>query len=385
MAELNAAAESLQRQHAAIDDLNKKLHQSQRMTETALSNMSQGLVMFDAQQRIVLCNRRYTEIFNMNPDVVRPGCTLYELYKHRKEIGLYIGDPEKRAHDILTSVVQGQPWTELITLPDGRYVQKNTRPMPDGGWVATHEDVTERTRADERIVYMAHHDLLTGLANRALFLEKIEQAGARLRIRGETFTVFLLDLDRFKDVNDSLGHPAGDALLGQVAQRLKSLLCETDVLARLGGDEFAILHAGETRDQGDAVALASKVIEILAEPYEIDGTNVVVGTSIGIAQAPADGVEPNELMKKADLALYRKKSEGRNGYRFFDAKMVAEADVRLQLGQDLRNAISNNELEVHYQPIINATTQKCCGAEALVRWRHPQRGNIPPPPVHSPC
>ena len=240
------------------------------------------------------------------------------------------------------------------------------------------EDVTERARADERIKYMAHHDLLTGLSNRALFMEKIEEAGARLRRRGETFTVFMLDLDRFKNVNDSLGHPEGDALLKETAQRLKSALRETDVLARLGGDEFAILQAGEANQWEDAGSLADRVVEIMTKPYDIHGNKVSIGTSIGIALAPADGIEPSELMKKADLALYRTKSEGRNGYRFFDAQMTADADALHRLEHDLREAILRDELEVHYQPIIDVKTCTPVGVEALTRWRHPQRGFVPP-------
>jgi diguanylate cyclase (GGDEF)-like protein len=188
----------------------------------------------------------------------------------------------------------------------------------------------------------------------------------------------MLDLDRFKEVNDSRGHPAGDALLRNVAQRLKAVLRESDVLARLGGDEFAILRIVGTGERGRASSLAKEVIEVLTEPFDVEGSKVVIGASIGIAQAPADGIEPSELMKKADIALYRKKSSGRNGFCFFDARMTAEADVRHRLEQDLRNAIAGGELMVHYQPIVDVGTRQPCAAEALVRWHHPLRGNIPP-------
>jgi diguanylate cyclase (GGDEF)-like protein/PAS domain S-box-containing protein len=239
------------------------------------------------------------------------------------------------------------------------------------------EDVTESARADERIKYMAHHDLLTGLFNRVLFMEKIDEAVARLQRRGETFAIFMLDLDRFKDVNDSLGHAAGDALLREAARRLKYALRGTDVLARLGGDEFAIIQAGDADSWGDARALADRIINIFAEPFDIDGNSIAVGVSIGIAMAPIHGDEPSHLMKKADLALYRAKSEGRNGYSLFDAQLAADADARHQLERDLREAICGDELEVHYQPIIDASTRKPCGAEALARWRHRQGGFVP--------
>ncbi len=165
----------------------------------------------------------------------------------------------------------------------------------------------------------------------------------------------MLDLDRFKDVNDLLGHPAGDMLLREVAQRLKSMLREHDVLARLGGDEFAILSAGEARNREDAGRSQARSSNACIKPFDIEGSTVVIGASIGIAFAPDDGVEPNELMKKADLALYRKKAEGRNGFQFFDVRMTADADARHQLAQELRNAVSNGEIEVHYQVIIDAT------------------------------
>jgi diguanylate cyclase (GGDEF)-like protein len=225
---------------------------------------------------------------------------------------------------------------------------------------------------------MAHHDLLTGLANRTLFMEKIEEAGARLRRHGEAFTVVMLDLDRFKNVNDSLGHPAGDALLKEMAQRLKSSLRETDVLARLGGDEFAILQSGGAAQRDDAITLSVRIIDVVAQPFDLDGHKVSVGASIGIALAPQDGVEPDELLKKADLALYLTKSEGRNGFNFFHADMTTEADARHQMEYEMREALMRNEFELHYQPVLDVRTREPRGAEALVRWRHPRNGLIMP-------
>lgn len=235
-----------------------------------------------------------------------------------------------------------------------------------------------RDRSEARIAYLAHHDLLTGLANRAAFLEKSEEASARLRVRGETFTIMLLDLDRFKDVNDTFGHPLGDKLLSRVAQRLKPLLKETDVLARLGGDEFGIIQSGELQQSASAATTAATIAEALSEPFEFDGLKIVVEASIGIAQAPADGVAPDDLLKKADLALYHQKSIGRNGHRFYDPSMTLRADMLHQLANDLRTATANDQLDVHYQLVIDAKTRKPSGAEALVRWQHPQRGLLSP-------
>ena len=244
--------------------------------------------------------------------------------------------------------------------------------------LAVLEDTTERAQADARIAHMAHHDALTGLANRALFSEKIEEASARQRRLGDGFAVFMLDLDGFKDINDSLGHPAGDALLKEMAVRLKSTLRVTDVLARFGGDEFAIIQTGEADLRVGAVALAVRLLDVVSQPLDLNGNKVNVATSIGIALAPQDGIEPDELLKKADLALYRTKSEGRNGFNFFDAAMTADADERYRMRNEIRDGIARGEFELHYQPVFDVKTREPCGVETLVRWRHPVKGLMPP-------
>jgi diguanylate cyclase (GGDEF)-like protein len=219
---------------------------------------------------------------------------------------------------------------------------------------------------------------VTGIANRTVLREKLEEAAARSRSDRERFTVLILDLDEFKYVNDTLGHGAGDQLLKELALRLQSSLDETGTVARLGGDEFAIIQAGETNQRERAIALAIKLLDIVARPFDIDGHNVIVRTSIGIALAPENGTEPGELLKRADLALYRAKSDGRNGFSFFDEEMSKDATARHRLLNDLRAALSRNEFELHYQPLVDAKTVRPCGAEALVRWRHPVDGLIFP-------
>ncbi len=271
-----------------------------------------------------------------------------------------------------------------VNMVGGLRTQATNRMVLTGGdgapkyLIALIEDVTERKKAEQRVAFLAHHDALTGLANRAALTQKIDEAAARQRRRGEPFSVLLLDLDRFKQVNDTLGHPAGDILLTKVAARLKSLLRETDVLARLGGDEFAIVQAGETDQREAAKGLADRIIEVLGKPFDIEGGDISIGTSIGIALAPEHDTSADSLLKMADLALYRAKSAGRNGYRFFDAEMSEVANARQEIESDLRRAILQNELELHYQPIIDAKTLKISGAEALVRWRHPTKGVIAP-------
>jgi diguanylate cyclase (GGDEF)-like protein len=341
--------------------------------DAALNNMTQGLCMYDAEQRVVVANSRFGEIYGLAPAQTAPGTTARQILEHRMAIGTYDGVPPD---EYLKKVFRES--SDVQTLPNGRVLSILRQWLPDGSVLTTHEDITDRRQNEAKVAFMAHHDLLTGLANRTYFMEKIEEAGARLRRRGEAFTVFMLDLDRFKDVNDSLGHPAGDALLEETAQRLRASLRETDVLARLGGDEFAILQSGEPDQRAGAIQLAVRIIELIAQPFDLDGRKVSIGTSIGIALAPQDGIDPGELLKKADLALYRTKFEGRNGFNFFHAGMTAEADARHQLESEMREAIERNEFELHYQTVIDVATREPRGAEALVRWRHPAKGLIAP-------
>jgi diguanylate cyclase (GGDEF)-like protein len=264
------------------------------------------------------------------------------------------------------------------TRPNGTVLQVCSLPLPGGGMVRTFTDVTLRKHSEARIAHMARHDELTGLANRVLFRERIEQALARTRRLDESFGVILLDLDRFKDVNDTLGHPAGDALLKIAAQRLCQCVREIDTVARLGGDEFAIVQTATTGGRDNAQRLASRILKAIGEPYEILGRIVEIGTSIGIAVAPEHGLDAEELLKKADIALYTVKSEGRSHARFFEPAMEAKALARHDLEYDLRKALQGGEFEVLYQPMIDLASNEVCGAEALLRWNHPQRGTIAP-------
>ncbi len=498
-AHILATADELQRSKQSIEQSNLLLH-------TALKNMVHGLCMFDSEQRLVVCNERYAEMYGLGPEEVKPGTTLRSILEARVRAGMSPQDTEQYIDARLGEVAKRLPYYVENVLRNGYIYAVNHRPMPEGGWVATHiditeqrraeqeldetrkflisiienipvsvvvkdaktrkyllvnrafetmlgiprsemldrtsfdihrskdakniddadteslqdsdhinykeievntpmrgprmqstrriviknnrgeakciiaviEDVTERKKAEQRIAFLAHHDALTGLANRAALIQKIEEAAARQRRLQEPFTVLLLDLDRFKQVNDTLGHPAGDALLIEVATRLKSLLRETDVLARLGGDEFAVIQAGESDQREAAKSLAERIIEILRQPFEIDGGNISIGTSIGIALAFENETGSDDLLKMADLALYRAKSAGRNGYCFFDPEMSEIATARQEIESDLRRAVKQNEFELHYQPIVDSKTRRICSAEALVRWRHPTKGLIYP-------
>jgi diguanylate cyclase (GGDEF)-like protein/PAS domain S-box-containing protein len=478
--------------------------QSMRLN-AAVDNMTQGLCMFDKDGRLVVCNDIYAKMYKLPAELVRPGTLYSDIIAHRHKTKLIKKDARRQVLT-LSEICANQKSTRIDEHADGRLVRITRRLLQAGGWVSTHDDITEQQRAareldetkrfldsivenipisvvvkdaktlkyilvnrafeamhdmprselldrtafdifkrddavrisnndvesfgapdnivvkeqevespkrgvriqatsrmvirdsageakylivviddvterkktDQRIAFLAHHDALTGLANRAALTQKIEEAAARQRRRGEPFSVLLLDLDRFKQVNDTLGHPAGDTLLTEVAARLNRLVRETDSLARLGGDEFAIIQAGEAIQREAASGLANRIIEALGEPFDIEGGDINIGASIGIALAPEHGTSSDNLLKMADLALYRAKSSGRNGYRFFDPEMSEIASARHETEIELRRAIAQNELELHYQPIIDTKTRKICGAEALVRWRHPTKGLIFP-------
>jgi diguanylate cyclase (GGDEF)-like protein len=287
-------------------------------------------------------------------------------------------EPERYRTEILAQLAAGRTVSHVMKTADGRDIAIVNRPMPDGGWLTTHEDITERRQSEARIAHMAHHDALTGLANRAALMERIEDACDRCRRSEAEFSVLMLDLDWFKQVNDTFGHPAGDELLRQVGARLKAALQKNDLLARLGGDEFAILQANDAHDGDTAETLASSIIERLSEPFSVNGNVVNIGASIGIALAPEHGFYADDLLKMADLALYHAKSLGRNRYAMFEPALGQAVVEKHNLDSELRRALAQNEFELHFQPIVDTKTLKMSSAEALIRWRHPKNGLIAP-------
>jgi diguanylate cyclase (GGDEF)-like protein len=355
----------------------QRLALEKQRLDTAINNISQGLVMFDAAERLVVCNDLYIEMYGLSREMVKPGSPFLEILRFRARVGDFLRrEPEDYRAGHLAAMAQGTVTTLILQGLEGREVLVTTSPMASGGWVATHEDITERRRAEAKIAYMAQHDALTELPNRLRLYEQLGQTLLRSK-RGEHIAVFCLDLDRFKDVNDAHGHPVGDLLLKSVADRLRQCIRDTDVVARLGGDEFAIMQAGASQPT-EATSLASRLIEVIGAPYALGSHQVTVEVSIGIALAPGDGLEAEQLLKNADLALYRAKSDGRGLYRFFEPEMDARMQARRTLEMDLRKAIANGEFELLYQPLVDMKTEYVTGFEALIRWHHPERGMIPP-------
>jgi diguanylate cyclase (GGDEF)-like protein len=348
----------------------------QLLLDTVINNMSQGVLMFDSEARLVFCNQRYIEMYGLSTEVVTPGRALRDLLEHRATVGAFVGSLEDYVVDLLEDVAAGKPSNGIVKSADGRVFSIARNPIAGGGWIATHEDITDRQRAEERIVHMARHDALTDLPNRLMLRERLDQELKRVK-RGECLAVLCLDLDHFKSVNDTLGHPIGDELLKVVAERLRRCTREPDTIARLGGDEFAIIMTGMERPT-DAVALAKRIRESITKPYHVDGHQILADISIGISLAPMDASEPDQLLKNADMALYGAKGDGRGTYRFFEPEMDARMRARRELEMDLRNALVNAEFELYYQPLVNLKTNAITAFEALVRWNHPARGLISP-------
>jgi diguanylate cyclase (GGDEF)-like protein/PAS domain S-box-containing protein len=471
--------------------------------DTALNNMTQGLVLYDASARVVLCNQRYIDMYALSTEVVKPGCHFYDLIRHRKARGSFDGDIDEFCSNIMRNVAQGKI-TQTPMESAGRSYLIVNKPLAQGGWVATIEDITERRnlererdrnhtflrqiidhipsqitvkdardhryllvnrvaeaqfglpsdaivgktaldlfpettadiitaddekalqsadglflderpwqslalgdrfitskrigirdqagepryiinvvedvtdrrRADEKIAHLAHYDALTDLPNRVLFREQIERELQRTS-RGEQFALLYIDIDEFKGINDSLGHHVGDELLKAVASRIRSCIRDTDLIARLGGDEFAVIQTG-VGNVDEVVEFVTRIHETIRQPYHCLGHQLSTDASIGVALAPQDGTDLDQLIKNADLAMYGAKADGRRTYRFFEPAMDASAKARLIMEQDLRQALVDGGFEIHYQPLVHLGRNEVTGCEALLRWRHPERGMISP-------
>ncbi|MCP4619085.1 MAG: EAL domain-containing protein [Bradyrhizobium sp.] len=352
----------------------RRLTLEKQRLDTAVNHMTQGLLLFDSSQHLVICNQRYIEMYGLSADVIKPGCSFRDVIAHRQQTGSFNGNVDHYADRVLRDV--GTRNAMVIETPDGRVIQVLNEPLADGGWVVTHEDITERRQVEERITHLAHYDALTDLPNRALFREQIRQELPHASAE-KPLAVLYIDIDEFKSVNDSLGHLIGDELLKSVARSLRSCVRDTDFIARLGGDEFAVVQTA-LRSRDEITDLVERIFEAIRTPYECLGHQVSTDASIGIALAPQDGRDLDQILKNADMAMYAAKAAGRRTHRFFEPVMEAQVRARRQLEIDLRQAIADGGFEVAYQPCLSLRDGTITGCEALVRWRHPERGLISP-------
>ena len=344
--------------------------------DSAVGNLSYGLLLFDSTNRLMVYNQRFCDLLAIPANLVRPGMSAAALVTLAQGQTVLDDSSEFLQKRIEQRAAAQQPFDTVAKGVNGRMLAISHRLLDDNCWMATYEDVTDRLQAAEKIAYLARHDALTGLPNRAFFAERIDAALTALN-RGECFALLCLDLDRFKEVNDTLGHPIGDGLLRVVAERLRYAIRGSDVVARLGGDEFAIIQSNVDAPE-DVRLLAERIVNSLNRPFVIAGNPVAVGVSIGISMAPIDGRSYDKLLKNADMALYRAKGDGRNCCRFFEREMDERQQARRLLELDLRDALAGDQFELDYQPIFEIAKNRISGFEALVRWRHPERGLLPP-------
>jgi diguanylate cyclase (GGDEF)-like protein len=373
---LSEAMQEAQQQNAVLRRRDTELNTQNARFEAALSNMSQALCMVDGERHVIVVNRRFLSLFRIEMAEAMAGLDTDSLYRAVEQSGAFSPSALSRVREAQFAWSQSRSAGTLVVEDEaGRALSVSHRPMADGGWVATYEDVTAERSAEARIRFLALHDPLTSLPNRALFRDRLEEALARRRLE-ETPALLCLDLDNFKVVNDTMGHPVGDALLQAVAERLRRCVPAEDVVARLGGDEFAVLHAAASLE--DTLGLARQLTEALGRPYHLEGRRVISGVSIGIALAERPDLSAELLHRNADLALYLAKGAGRGTWRVFAAEMEKEMQARVALEDDLRDAMARDELELFYQPQVDLETGALAGYEALMRWRHPVRGLVSP-------
>jgi diguanylate cyclase (GGDEF)-like protein len=372
-----AAVEVFKDNILRLREAKSEIERTNLMLDAAVSHIVQGLCLFAPDNTLQVVNRRFCEILHFPADAVRPGMLFRDIVEHVARSGLILDvTVEEHVARVLKGIATRQTLHSELHFEDGRAVTINHCQLPNRGWVATLEDITERRQQEQQVVYMARHDALSGLPNRMRFQERMAEAISCLG-RGQQFALHYLDLDRFKEVNDSLGHAIGDGLLKVVAGRLRDCVRKTDTVARLGGDEFAVLQLAINQPQ-DAAELADRLIQLITQPCEIDGHSIAVGTSVGIALAPQDGADPSNLLKHADMALYRAKADGRGTFRYFEQDMDSRLLARREVETDLRGALEADQLEVFYQPMLSTMQGRITGFEALLRWRHPTRGIVSP-------
>lgn len=373
---LNATARAVADREAALRESQGLLETETRLLETTLNTMDEGLLMVDADGIIQVYNDRVLELLDLPREMMEARPSLDELRAFqiaRNEFMLQDDGFRK----LLTGAAEDAPAFYERERPNGVVLEVRTVPLPGGGIVRTFTDVTSRRAAERKIAHLAQHDALTNLPNRALLRNRLDAAIARNQRSAEAFAVLCIDLDEFKAVNDSMGHPVGDDLLDQVAKRLLANVRAEDTVARLGGDEFVVIQTGLEQPIG-ATALAERLVASLSRPFSIAGAQICIGASVGISTAPVDGLEAELLLRNADLALYRAKADGGRTFRLFEPAMDDAVKAQRALVADLREAVPNGELNLNFQPIVDVVTREVVAFEALVRWQSPKRGVVPP-------
>jgi diguanylate cyclase (GGDEF)-like protein len=365
----------LARSNADVQARDAELRRQNELFDAALNNMSQGLGMFDAEHRLIVSNRRFSEIFHLAPGAAKPGAHAADLLRLWSGSAGFEQEGGSAWAEHQAQAARSHASTFVQEDGEGRSLSISHQPLPNGGWVTTYEDVTESRRAEARIRHLANHDALTGLPNRRQFTTRLDEALHRV---GADVAVMFLDLDQFKNVNDTLGHHAGDELLRLAAGRIRECMRDGDLIARLGGDEFAVLLQGKGALPDNVETLAQRIIDSLSTPFDLAKYQASVGVSVGIAAAASSTPDGDTLLKHADMALYEAKAAGRGTYRLFEEAMAAELQARMDLEADLRGALDRGELKLHYQPLFDLRRGKLSGFEALLRWRHPVRGVVSP-------
>lgn len=362
---------------------NADLADQNRLFEAAMDNMSQGLCMFDADHRLIVSNRRMAEIYSLPHHGVRSGVGLKQLSSGMVESGSCSPEQAEWLHRGLESIAgRGKPDTMLAELADGRIVLVSSQPTPGGGWTATHEDITERHRAQAQVEHMARHDTLTGLPNRLLLRERLEETLIRDAEAGLSTAVLCLDLDNFKTINDTFGHPFGDLLIREVAGRVQSVFRPFDTVSRVGGDEFTVVYGG-LKDVESVEEIAKRLLAKLAEPYFIGSHQVLSGGSVGLSLSRPEDCETDLLLKNADMALYDAKAAGRGTYSFYREDMARQMERRRWIESRLLAGDFTEQFEMAYQPITDLASGRVTSVEALLRIRREQEVPVAPQEVIS--
>ena len=357
----------------------EELNDAKTQLSDAVESISEGFALWGVDDRLIMCNDRYRNTYPDLDDVLRPGVLFEDFARVALERGVFGQEDETLEEALHERVIRHKTSVSAYEqqLGDGRWIRVSKRKTKTGRVVGILTDISERKSSEAKIERMALEDALTRLPNRTQFHNKLRDAITQAKRIDRLVGVMILDLDHFKHVNDTMGHPGGDELLCKVAERLDSCIRATDTVARLGGDEFAVIVTNAENPDG-ITATAARIVEAIARPFVLQGQDVHTGTSIGMTIYPFDNGTPDQLLRNADLALYRAKEEGRGSFQLFDQAMHDEVQERRALEADLRLALKREELGIVYQPQFDAMTGEIVGAEALLRWHHPTRGSVPP-------